>query len=414
VFGAAFAFSISIHFFDILWQPFAIPSTTAFLTIFFSPIVYYLTRYLIKKQKTNRDQLITIGLAGASIAITTIFFSGSYQTPPFPTTHTLEIIISAQKNIISESQQVEILAILMPEDFLRSFNDFETTGDWFLDRQSIRTIQIGASIRYEEYYEGGARIIFRTSPDSGVARLVWDGKEQTVNLNSGKTGQQMVQLPETSWGIPKTIWKILITGTILADYLTTLFFVGLFLIIVFAYKDIVFSIGKKINTSITCQLRNNLKYIPFLFMALIFLNLLFFPLSARIVSPVTLLPSNSMVDLINTYVGSEKVNLGMAFINYLNGANLIISPKLIEDSGITPIEWQDRLRIFMIIYDTDYDPRISEEEAAELLQHKYLEWPRLDEGSYYLIFPVTKNENETYIVKRFSSDWFLIPTTILP
>jgi len=422
VFGAALAFSISIRFFDLFQHPFASIAPTSFLTILISPIVYYLTRILIKKQKANHDQKTTLGLAIASAVIAAaILFSDSYQTPPFPTTHTLEIIASAQEYLVPESQQVEILAILMPEDYLRAFDDLEATGNWLLDHQSIRTTQMGASIRYEEYYEGGARIIFRTSPDSGVARLIWDGKEQAVNLNSGKTGQQMVQLPETSWGIPKTIWKVLMIGMIiLADYLSALFLTGLltglFFITVIAYKDMVFYIGKKINTSITCQLRNKIKFIPFLFMALIILNLLFFPLSARIVSPVTLLPSNSMVDLVKTYLGSgsQAVNLGMAFNYHLKDANLIISLNLLEDSEFSP----GKLRVFVgiskTIYDADNDPWISEQEATSLLQYEHQKWPRLDEGSYYLIFPATKNERETYIVKRFGNDWFLIPIALLP
>lgn len=149
-------------------------------------------------------------------------------------------------------------------------------------------------------------------------------------------------------------------------------------------------------------------------MACICLNLWFFPFFARRLYPITLLQTNSLAEFVKTYEEAEFINMGVAFIDYLKNADLIISPGQLKDIKISTADLHHGLRITRIIILEQPHPLISERDAALLLQNKHIQWPRLDIGHYYLVIPLTECERATYVIKRLNDDWYFIPMTMLP
>ena len=113
------------------------------------------------------------------------------------------ISAAAERNPLSDGNQIEIPSIStvsLPYQGQKKIpiTQFLYEGDWagLGDNYGLSHPgnQLPASLTLKRFMQAGIEIQFRTGPNSGIARIFWDGSESTVDLYSQETGFKTIYL----------------------------------------------------------------------------------------------------------------------------------------------------------------------------------------------------------------------------
>lgn len=156
----------------------------------------------------------------AVVLLVLIFIFIPEKTPPFPTTHTLTIEVSGKMNPEAQGIEVEIVQIRLPDGKILSPADLRLTGAWNISEVSVLGWQTGDRLEYQSEFMGGIDVTFRMGAKSGIAKITWDGKPQTVDLYYPREETKLIHLPGSSWGQPRPTWQAIALAAVIADILT--------------------------------------------------------------------------------------------------------------------------------------------------------------------------------------------------
>ncbi len=230
---------IVLAFFSFLWSYsfstriglfFVVPLWLKIIVIITLTVNFWLLGFqliLWVNQKIERKAIRNWAMVGSIVLSGVIFLFLPYERVPFRTTHHLEIT--------ALETDVQLKAILSPDDNLIKREEFEISGGVEEYYQTGFRIHDGAYIKYQRPFIGKLSLLFTV--DSGPARIYWDGTVKTfdpsLSKESGHTihgGWQIyytedaneveVRLPGNNWGQPDLFWAFLGTLLPISDFIT--------------------------------------------------------------------------------------------------------------------------------------------------------------------------------------------------
>ena len=196
----------------------------AFVIPLFCLLIFLLTRRIIQLGLQGDKNRIWIFQLCATVLVILLFVFIPEKTPPFPTIHTLAIEVTGKTNPQSQGIEVEITQITLPDGNPLMITDLQLTGAWNIGETNALGWQAGDRLEYQRELMGGINIVFRMGPKSGIAKITWDGKPQTVDLYYPREETKLIHLPGSSWGQPRPMWQALALAAVTADILSLITF----------------------------------------------------------------------------------------------------------------------------------------------------------------------------------------------
>ena len=182
----------------------------------------------IIRSPSNRQILTISALSFLSTVFIMVFF---YELPYFPQNHRLEIQPINKDQLLVDANQLEIISITRIElpgnqRVVDSPTELIPPEVWNIGPQTSIITWTGisdGSVIYSRFMQAGIEILFRSGPQQGLTRIIWDDQETILDLNAPAEGltSQVLQ-PSTSWRRADTTRKWLVGAAFLAD------FIGLF------------------------------------------------------------------------------------------------------------------------------------------------------------------------------------------
>jgi hypothetical protein len=189
--------------------------TLVYLVIFFSCLVYFVIyKYVLPKLCTYLPLHRIFWIIGSLLAGIWLAFAIPLPIPMFfPSPHTLEIIATGQKNALSQGSEVWISGLFTPDGNQVPVTDFSLVGDWEIrDGVPLSYKNQPAQLYWKGKPSGSLKLVLLSHPWSGKVNIIWDGREELVDLYSS-TGDKKEMLLEVK--APNKPW-----------YFYTLFYLG--------------------------------------------------------------------------------------------------------------------------------------------------------------------------------------------
>jgi Leucine-rich repeat (LRR) protein len=136
-----------------------------------------------------------------------------------------------EKNPLSENSKVEIISIstvTLPDQELRRIpvSQLKFKGIWQGTNNGyglLATNGLVASVSLNRFMPAGIDIIYRSDPQSGLARIIWDGIDYSIDLYAQEPGTYTQSLkPSLDWHKADLTRKILVAGAVATDFLSLL------------------------------------------------------------------------------------------------------------------------------------------------------------------------------------------------
>ncbi len=183
--SASAAGSLYLHLF--LMQPIGrrrLALLTLLIILLLAGTYFVIQSLLLPVLSRLRKNQLALALTGGLLGGLYLFTFSPWKTPVlYLSSNQLEILVDGEKNAASNGRAVELLGFSAEGEFI-SFSNFSIEGDWQRvgDRMAASGTQ-PARLRWQ----GIARdivLIFKTSPESGMVRVSYDGEERTYDLYS--------------------------------------------------------------------------------------------------------------------------------------------------------------------------------------------------------------------------------------
>ncbi len=227
------AYALATRFTDFLFVPRTEKLDLLFgclvLGAIFSAFLYLVFMAEILRSPSLR--LFTRVVLGA-LFVSGLLFLVFYTPPPFPEQHQLTITALGEQHPDASNSRVHIQSISTisyPSGNIRRIpkTDLTYDGVWrgvtgndfalFVENGST------ASVTLERFMQAGIALQLQTGPDGGIARILWDGQEQTLDLYQTTEGTISLDLePGLNWSSADRTRKILVTGAMLAELIVLL------------------------------------------------------------------------------------------------------------------------------------------------------------------------------------------------
>ena len=185
VVSASAAGSLYLHLF--LMQPIGrrrLALLTLLIILLLAGTYFVIQSLLLPGLSRLRKNQLILALTGSLLGGLYLFTFSPWKTPVlYLSSNQLEILVDGGKNAASVGRAVELLGFSAKGEFT-SFSNFSIEGDW--QRVGDHMVASGtqpARLRWQ----GIARdivLIFKTSPESGMVRVSYDGEERTYDLYS--------------------------------------------------------------------------------------------------------------------------------------------------------------------------------------------------------------------------------------
>lgn len=197
--GLSAAFTSFVHFHNlntgtIITQAFAF---TAMSVLFTVTSHFFLIRFVF-------PYLSSLSLRAKRISLSISLLAGAFLIAVIPLQppgmiHRLEIITTGEKNPESLGSEIHFVGLVRNDNNSRiELKDFSREGLWEETSGRLVTTQKPAALRWNGRFdrEVELNLIFKTSVWSGIAKIVWDGYPQTVDLYAkmGMGGQKAIPL----------------------------------------------------------------------------------------------------------------------------------------------------------------------------------------------------------------------------
>jgi hypothetical protein len=230
--AGSWAYSLATRFTDFLFtsklDKINILGSLLIITSLLSAWVFWvlLSPFIRKISKKT----VTLSLVLSSLLIGAVLFR-IYQFPPFPEYHSLTITAMGEKNPLSENSKVEIISIstvTLPDKELRRIpvSQLKFKGIWQGTNNGyglLATNGLVASVSLNRFMQAGIDIIYRSDPQSGLARIIWDGIDYSIDLYAQEPGTYTQSLkPSLDWHKADLTRKILVAGAVATDFLSLL------------------------------------------------------------------------------------------------------------------------------------------------------------------------------------------------
>ena len=236
--GLLIAYSVSVHFARFydqsVWKKIILIlilcAVFAVLNIrFFFPVVKARITSSSKKQIKNR----TVALIFAIV----FFFLGFYRPEPLYAVHSIEIIMSDQKNELSQGNVVEIIDLVRENQINKGSENFLFSGNWETTDFPLLGIGAGTTLKHSWEGRGGGEIEFRTSPTGGIINLISENDRQEIDLYSPEIGTKSFGLQAAGLSTARIKWQVLGIVAIIADGVAISWLFALFMLLLTRSKD---------------------------------------------------------------------------------------------------------------------------------------------------------------------------------
>ena len=227
--AGSWAYILATRFTDFLFtsklDKITILGSLLIITFLLSAWVYWVLFYPFVKLISKKTVALSLGLSSLLI---TVFFLQNYQLPPFPEQHRLTITALGKNNPLSGGSDVEIISIgtvtlpgreqrRIPISQLELEGVWQGANDWYGLLENNGQV---ASVSLNRFIQAGIDIMFRAGPQSGLARIVWDGTEYTIDLYDQEPDVYTQSLkPGLDWRRADLTRKVLVAGAFAADFL---------------------------------------------------------------------------------------------------------------------------------------------------------------------------------------------------
>ncbi len=219
-----FSYSLAVHLLDWYTRPLL---TKTILLIGLTGCIG-IVLFFIQRKILNRDHGIYPSLfhhlllfSFIPLVFLGIYFIFYYEPIPFLTTHQLNIANRSEDSEDENWKPVEITNITFLDGTPVPLSELAFVGEHWIAEDSI-LLKTSSSIHFEKAFIGAVEISFRSDADQGMVSVIWDGKEQLIDLAIGDEPQVTVSLSASSWGSPNLAWRGMAALSIISDFLTIL------------------------------------------------------------------------------------------------------------------------------------------------------------------------------------------------
>jgi hypothetical protein len=138
----------------------------------------------------------------------------------------LEIIATGNKNSKSKGSEVRLLGLFGADQRLVSYKEFLRKGEWRIkDGQPTFNRELPAILQWQSPDTATYHLVFQSSPQAGVVKVIWNGKGQTVDLYApaSEAGQFSLILAPKIQFILENILFILAAGILIGLVILVIF-----------------------------------------------------------------------------------------------------------------------------------------------------------------------------------------------
>ena len=241
--AGSWAVSLATRFTDILftsrWDKIAILGSVLIITSLFSAWVYLVLLSPFVRSISKKTAALSLGLSSLLAAV---IFINIYQPPPFPEQHRLTITVLEEVNPLSEGSKVEVISIstvTLPGKEQRRIpvSQLELSGVWQGANNGFGLLAANGQVfsaSLNRFMQAGIEIVFGTDPQGGMAGIVWDGTEYSIDLYTEESGVYTHSLkPGLDWHRADLTRKILVASAFAADFLSLLALISVCAILIF-------------------------------------------------------------------------------------------------------------------------------------------------------------------------------------
>jgi hypothetical protein len=222
------AYALAARFTDFLFAPraekLALLLGCAVLAALISALLYLV--FLTEILRSSSVRIFVRILLVASFVSGILFFA-FYTPPPFPEQHQLTVTALGQHHPDASNSRVHILSIstvAYPSRESRRIpkTNLSYNGVWRGVAGSDFELFVedgnSESITLERFMQAGIALQLRTGPDGGLAHILWDGQESTLDLYQPQEGTVTLDLePALNWSNADRTRKVLVAAALLAE-----------------------------------------------------------------------------------------------------------------------------------------------------------------------------------------------------
>jgi len=216
-----FSYSLAVHLLDWYTRPLLTKTILLIgLTGCIGIVLFFIQRKILNKDHGIHPSLFHHLLLFSFIPLVFlgIYFIFYYELIPFLTTHQLNIANRSEDSGDENWKPVEITNITFLDGTPVPLSELTFVGEHWIAEDSI-LLKTSSSIYFEKAFIGAVEISFRSDADQGMVSVIWDGKEQLIDLAIGDEPQVTVSLSASSWGSPNLAWRWMAVLSIISDFL---------------------------------------------------------------------------------------------------------------------------------------------------------------------------------------------------
>ncbi len=241
--SVSWAISLATRFTDILFisklDKIAILGSLLVITSLLSAFVYWVLLSPFVRSISKKTAALSLGISSLLVAV---IFIKIYQLPPFPEQHRLTITVLEEKNSLSEGSKVEVISIStisLPGKEQRRIpvSQLELEGTWQGGNNGFGLLATNGQVfsaSLNRFMQAGIEIVFGTDPQGGMAGIIWDGAEYSIDLYAEEPGVITLSLkPGLNWHSADLTRKILVAAAFTADFLSVLALITVCVILIF-------------------------------------------------------------------------------------------------------------------------------------------------------------------------------------
>lgn len=219
-----FSYSLSVHLLNWYTKPLLIKAILLVgLTICIALVLFLTQRKILNKDHSVHPGFFHHLLLFSLIPLVFlgIYFGFYYEPIPILTTHQLNIVNKSEDSGDENWKPVEITNITFLDGTPVLLSESTFVGEHWIEGDNI-LLKTSSSIHFEKTFIGAVEISFRSDADQGMVSVMWDGKEQLIDLSTGGKPQAKISLSASSWGSPNLAWRGMAALLIISDFLTIL------------------------------------------------------------------------------------------------------------------------------------------------------------------------------------------------
>lgn len=123
------------------------------------------------------------------------FLQFVFPEPVFLATHELSVCIPADAAYDAAGSPFRILRLTREDGVPIGLAGVKQDASWNIDGETLVALEAGICAHYSAFFKGGVSVLLRAAPGLGTAVIEWDGRRQTVALQSPVEDSLRIDLP---------------------------------------------------------------------------------------------------------------------------------------------------------------------------------------------------------------------------